>query len=127
MGAAFAWAIPMSYTAITGISPPLNAWILFSASLLLTTAYDTQYGMVDIEDDLKLKVKSTAILFGKHANFINGTLQLLALILITIVGIRTERGIIFYLSILIAATLIAYQQSLTKDHEAAKMFTSVSQ
>jgi len=56
LGAAFAWAIPMSYTAITGNTPPLEAWLLFIAALLWTTAYDTQYGMVDREDDLKIGV-----------------------------------------------------------------------
>ena len=97
LGAAFAWAIPMSYTAISGNMPPPEAWLLFIAALLWTTAYDTQYGMVDIEDDLKIGVKSTAILFGQYDNIIIGALQLLALILITIVGILTERGLLFYL------------------------------
>ena len=115
LGAAFAWAIPMSYTAISGNAPPLEAWLLFIAALLWTTAYDTQYGMVDIEDDLKIGVKSTAILFGQYDNIIIGVLQLLALILITAVGILTERGILFYLSILGASVFIIYQQQLTKD------------
>ena len=115
LGAAFAWAIPMSYTAISGNTPPLEAWLLFIAALLWTTAYDTQYGMVDIEDDLKIGVKSTAILFGQYDNIIIGALQLLALILITIVGILTERGLLFYLSVLVASGYIVYQQQLTKD------------
>ena len=120
LGAAFAWAIPMAYTAITGATPPLQAWLLFIAALLWTTAYDTQYGMVDIEDDLKIGVKSTAILFGKHDNFIIATLQLLALIIITTVGLLTLRGPIFYTSILLATGLVAYQQVLTRDRVPAK-------
>ncbi len=115
LGAAFAWAIPMAYTAITQNPPPLDAWLLFAAALLWTTAYDTQYGMVDRQDDVKIGVKSTAILFGKYDNFINGSLQLLSLILITVVGILNQRGLIFNTSILIAAGLVIYQQHLTKD------------
>ncbi len=120
LGAAFAWSIPMAYTAVTGIIPPLEAWLLYAASLLWTTAYDTQYGMVDIEDDLEIGVKSTAILFGKYDNFIIATLQLLALILITVVGILTHRGPAFYISILLACGFIAYQQKLTQYREPQK-------
>ena len=120
LGAAFAWAIPMAYTAITEQTPPLEAWLLFIAALLWTTAYDTQYGMVDREDDLKIGVKSTAILFAKNDNTINGALQLLTLILLTIVGILNHRGVIFYGSILIASGFMMYQQWLTKDREPAK-------
>jgi 4-hydroxybenzoate polyprenyltransferase len=115
LGAAFAWAIPMAYTAITGDAPPLQAWLLFIAALLWTTAYDTQYGMVDIEDDLKIGVKSTAILFGQYANFIIGTLQIFALALIGYVGFLSNRGIIFYLGIMFSVALVIYQQTLSKN------------
>lgn len=120
LGAAFAWAIPMAYTAITQSTPPLEAWLLFIAALLWTTAYDTQYGMVDRKDDLEIGVKSTAILFGKHDNAINGALQLLTLILLTIVGILNDRGFLFYSSILIASGFVIYQQFLTENREPAK-------
>lgn len=120
LGAAFAWAIPMAYTAITGNPPPLEAWLLFIAALLWTTAYDTQYGMVDREDDLKIGVKSTAIFFGKHDNLIIAILQLLTLIIITTVGIITDRGFTFYFSVLVASGFIVYQQSLTKNRQPQK-------
>ncbi len=120
LGAAFAWAIPMAYTAITGFTPTIDAWILFIATLLWTTAYDTQYGMVDREDDLKIGVKSTAILFGEHDTFIITTLQLITLILLTIVGIINQRGSFFYVSILIASSLILYQKNLTQEKEPSK-------
>ncbi|MCL4155786.1 UNVERIFIED_CONTAM: hypothetical protein GTU68_039317 [Idotea baltica] len=120
LGAAFAWSIPMAYTAVTGNLPPLEAWLLYIASLLWTTAYDTQYGMVDKEDDLEIGVKSTAILFGKYDNAIIASLQLLALIILTVVGILTQRGPAFYISILLACGFIAYQQTLTKYREPQK-------
>lgn len=120
LGAAFAWAIPMAYTAITNMPPPLEAWLLFIAALLWTTAYDTQYGMIDREDDLKIGVKSTAILFGEYDNLINGSLQIISLILISWVGLLNHLGIVFYLSILFAAGLIVYQQLLTQDRDPEK-------
>jgi 4-hydroxybenzoate polyprenyltransferase len=61
LGAAFAWAVPMAFTAIRGDTPPLIAWLLFATTMVWTTAYDTVYGMVDRDDDLKLGMKSTAI------------------------------------------------------------------
>lgn len=122
LGAAFAWAIPMAFVATTNTMPPIEAWLLFIASLLFTTAYDTQYGMVDIEDDIKKGMKSTAILFGKYDKIIIGVLQLLALILIAIVGVITERGPIFYLGIFAAAGFIYYQQNLIKDRVPDKCF-----
>jgi len=120
LGAAFAWAIPMAYTAMNKEPPPLDAWLLFFAALLWTTAYDTQYGMVDIEDDLKIGVKSTAIFFGKNDTFIIGILHLLTLMIITIVGIMNDRGSIFYISILIASGFAIYQQFLTQNKEPQK-------
>ncbi|HIQ15813.1 MAG TPA: 4-hydroxybenzoate octaprenyltransferase [Leucothrix sp.] len=120
LGAAFAWAIPMAYTAITNNPPPIDAWLLFIAALLWTTAYDTQYGMVDREDDLKIGVKSTAILFAEHDNFINGTLQLLTLIMLTIIGMINDRGFLFYASIMAASGFVIYQQFLTENREPAK-------
>jgi len=124
LGAAFAWAIPMVFSATTAATtqnpPPLDAWLLFIAALLWTTAYDTQYGMIDREDDLKIGVKSTAILFGKYDNVINGVLQLVSLILIIWVGIINGRGIIFFGGVLVAFGFVVYQQFLTKNREPEK-------
>ncbi len=120
LGAAFAWAIPMSYTAITGHAPPLDAWLLFVAAMAWTTAYDTQYGMVDREDDLKIGIKSTAILFGTFDNLINASLQLIFISLITYIGFINQRGIIFYSSLFIASLFFVYQYNLTKDRQPEK-------
>jgi len=122
LGAAFAWAIPMAYVAVTNAMPPLEAWLLFIASLLWTTAYDTQYGIVDIEDDLKIGMKSTAILFGQYDKAIIGALQLLTLILLTYVGILTARGLPYFAGILTASAFIYYQQILIRDRQPAKCF-----
>ena len=78
LGAAFSWAIPMAYVA-QGQTPDLSCWLLYSANLLWTVAYDTQYAMTDRPDDLKIGVKSTAILFGKYDLTIIALLQLASL------------------------------------------------
>ena len=91
LGAAFSWAIPMAYAAQTG-TVPIEAWLLFTANLLWTTAYDTQYAMVDRNDDLRIGVKSTAILFGDADLFVIGGLQLLMLISLAFIGDMAELG-----------------------------------
>ena len=120
LGAAFAWAIPMAYTAITGKTPTIDAWLLFIAALLWTTAYDTQYGMTDREDDIKMGMKSTAILFGALDTFIIASLQLITLILLTIVGMMHNRGFLFFSGIIVGSGFIIYQQFLTQDKEPSK-------
>lgn len=82
LGAAFSWAIPMAYVAV-GQTPDLTCWCLYFANLAWTVAYDTQYAMVDRDDDLKIGVKSTAILFGRYDLNIIGLLQFICLILLS--------------------------------------------
>ncbi|MBU0654139.1 MAG: 4-hydroxybenzoate octaprenyltransferase [Gammaproteobacteria bacterium] len=117
LGAAFSWAIPMAFTAITGEMPPLVAWLLFVAAVLWTTAYDTMYAMCDREDDLKIGVKSSAILFGDRDRLIVGILQVLTLLLLAAVGMISGRGVWFWLGLLVAAGFSAYQQRLIRHRE----------
>lgn len=117
LGAAFAWAIPMAFTAVTGVLPPVVAWLLFMAAVLWTTAYDTMYAMCDREDDVKIGVKSSAILFGQHDRLIIGILQLLMLALLITVGILSGRGSWYWLGLLAAAMLSVYQQWLIRERE----------
>ena len=117
LGAAFAWAIPMAFTAVTGEMPPLVAWLLFLAAVLWTTAYDTMYAMCDREDDLKIGVKSTAILFGQHDRLLIGVLQVLTLLLLAWVGILSSLGGGYWFGLLVAAGLSVYQQWLIRHRE----------
>ncbi|EIJ34930.1 4-hydroxybenzoate octaprenyltransferase [Thiothrix nivea] len=117
LGAAFSWAIPMAFTAVTGVMPPLSAWLLFVAALLWTTAYDTMYAMCDRDDDLKIGVKSTAILFGQHDRLIIGVLQALTLLLLAIVGLLNGLGGWYWLGLLLAAGFSVYQQWLIRHRE----------
>lgn len=83
LGAAFSWSIPMAYVAV-GQTPDLTCWLLYFGNLAWTVAYDTQYAITDREYDLKIGVKSTAILFGRYDIQIIGVLQLVSLVLIGI-------------------------------------------
>lgn len=74
LGMAFGWSIPMAFGAVTE-TLPLECWLLFFANLAWTVAYDTQYAMVDRDDDLRIGVKSTAILFAQYDNKIIALLQ----------------------------------------------------
>lgn len=121
LGAAYAWSIPMSFTAQTG-EVTQQTWLLYAAVLLWTVAYDTLYAMVDRDDDLKIGVKSTAILFGEADKLIVGVLQILVLWCFLMLGRQLELGYIFYMSLLCAAALFAYQQWLIKDRERDKCF-----
>ncbi len=121
LGAAFGWAIPMAYAAQTGEITRI-AWLLFLANVLWATVYDTMYGMVDREDDLKIGVKSTAILFGNADRAIIGILQLVLLLGLLLVGQGANLGRYYYFSLLIATALALYQQYLIKDRVPALCF-----
>lgn len=113
LGAAFSWGMPMAFMAIQLQLPPL-LWLLYAANLLWTVAYDTYYALVDRADDVKVGIKSTAILFGRHALAIIALLQLGMLLLLVAVGWLAELKWPFYLSLLFAALCFAYQWFLAK-------------
>ena len=121
LGMAFSWSIPMAYAAQADALPPV-AWLLFFANLLWTVAYDTQYAMVDRDDDLKLGLKSSAILFGRHDKRIIGVLQLSALLLLLAVGQLMALGASYYWGLLGAAVLFVYQQRLIRERQREACF-----
>jgi len=121
LGAAFGWAIPMAFAAITG-SIPFHAWVLFVATLIWALVYDTQYAMVDREDDLKVGIKSTAILFGRWDRLTIGLLQILMLGLLVWIGEETGRGVFYQLGLLTAAALAVYQQYLIRRRDPSLCF-----
>ncbi|GEN28553.1 4-hydroxybenzoate octaprenyltransferase [Halovibrio variabilis] len=111
LGAAFSWAIPMAFGAVQG-HVPLEAWLLFGANVLWTVAYDTQYAMVDRDDDLKVGIKSTAVLFGNADRLIIGLLQLATLGLLAWLGWRVALGGFFWLGLAAMAATFIHQQRL---------------
>ena len=114
LGIAFAFSIPMAFTAITNDFPPQVAWLLFTAAIIWTTAYDTLYAMVDREDDIKIGVKSTAILFGPMDKTAVGMLQALVVLCLLLVGINAELSWIYYVGIALASVFFIYQQMLIR-------------
>ena len=121
LGAAFSWGMPMAFTAETG-ELPAAAWLLYIANLLWTVAYDTYYAMTDREDDLKIGVKSTAILFGEADRAINLTLQGLSLLCLILAGARFELGLYFHLGLLVAAGCFLWQYHATRTRDPQACF-----
>ena len=123
LGAAFGWAVPMAFAAQTGQVPQL-AWIVFGAAIIWAVIYDTFYAMVDREDDRKIGVKSTALLFGDADLFVIAGLQLIMLLALIFIGTRAELGFWYYLSVACAACLMAYHQWLARDRQPAGCFAA---
>ncbi|OAI02216.1 4-hydroxybenzoate octaprenyltransferase [Methylomonas methanica] len=111
LGAAFGFAVPMAFAAQTNEIPTVG-WILYLAVLLWALVYDTMYAMVDIDDDLKIGVKSTAILFGKRVREITAGLQVIIMGLLVAVGAMQQLSWPYYAGLAVAAGLAIYQQTL---------------
>ena len=122
LGMAFSWGILMTFTAQTGELPPSTAWVLYAANCLWTVAYDTQYAMVDREYDLKIGVKSTAILFGDADRVMIGALQGMFLFALFLAGGQFQLSAIYYLSLAVAAALLIYQHWLIRRRDADGCF-----
>ena len=121
LGAAFGWAAPMAFAAQTGETPEL-AWLVFGTVLIWAVIYDTFYAMVDREDDKKIGVKSTAVLFGEVDLFVIAGLQGLLVVALALIGYRAELGFWYYLSVVIAAGLMAWHLWLARDRKPEGCF-----
>jgi len=121
LGAAFSMAIPMAFAAVQGEIPRV-AWLLYVANLLWVLAYDTYYGMVDRKDDLKIGIKSTAILFGEADLQIIATIMGFFLFGMLLVGAQMELGVAYYLGWLVAAGLIGYQLWICRRRKPEQCF-----
>jgi 4-hydroxybenzoate polyprenyltransferase len=114
LGAAFSWGIPMAFAAQRDTLPPAM-WLIYFGNLLWTTAYDTAYAMVDREDDLKVGIKSSAILFGQYDRVMIAILQMASLLCLYLAGLAFDLGIYYNTSLIVAAVLFGYQQYLIRD------------
>lgn len=115
LGMAFGWAIPMVWAAQTNQFPSSIAWLIFVSAIIWATIYDTEYAIVDREYDLKIGVKSTAILFGDADKLIIGILQILMILSLWLIGQQANLGWPYTLALFIAASMFIYQQVLIKD------------
>ncbi|WP_367106326.1 4-hydroxybenzoate octaprenyltransferase [uncultured Psychrobacter sp.] len=125
LAAAFGWAIPMAYVAVQG-APDIWGWLLFAAYMCWTVAYDTQYAMADRDDDLKIGVKSTAILFGRYDVVIISILQTLFLIIMGVVlwhyFAPTSLSIVPVFGLALVAMMFAKQNSACGSRQALACF-----
>ena len=122
LGAAFSWSIPMAYTAV-GVTPDLTCWLLYFGNLAWTVAYDTQYAITDREYDLKIGVKSTAILFGRYDIQIISLLQAVSVFLIGTALWLESLLIPFGLAaLLVVVADFIYQWLKTKDKDPQRCF-----
>ncbi len=123
LGAAFAWAIPMAFAAQTGELDPA-IWLVYTTVVLWTVSYDTFYAMADREEDLKIGVKSTAILFGDMDIMATASLQILTLLALLMFRQKFELGDVYLASLIVVAGLFAYQQYLIKDRKPDRCFSA---
>ncbi|MFL3653636.1 MAG: 4-hydroxybenzoate octaprenyltransferase [Halioglobus sp.] len=113
LGAAFSWSIPMAFAAQSEALPPA-LWLAYLGNLLWTMAYDTEYAMVDRQDDLKIGIKSTAILFGSYDRLMIAVLQASSLISLYLAGQAFGLGLYYNVALIVSAALFSYQQYLIR-------------
>jgi 4-hydroxybenzoate polyprenyltransferase len=121
LGLAFGWAVPMSFAAQTN-GVPVIAWLMLAAVVCWAVAYDTMYAMVDRDDDIKIGVKSTAILFASSDRTWIGVFQIMVFVILTIVGQHAALGFWYYVGLVVAAGFALYHQYLIRNREPRLCF-----
>jgi 4-hydroxybenzoate polyprenyltransferase len=121
LGIAFSFGIPMAFAAVDG-TVPLDGWGFFAANLFWVMAYDTEYAMVDRNDDVKLGMKTSAILFGKYDVLIVMLCYAIHLGAVTYIGQRKLMGPWFYAGVLVASLLALWHFWLIRDRDRARCF-----
>jgi 4-hydroxybenzoate polyprenyltransferase len=119
LGLAFGWAVPMVFAAQTGALPK-EAWLLLTSTVLWATAYDTMYAMVDREDDIRIGVKSTAILFGSADRIIIALIQVMLIWSLYLLGKQTAMAMPYYVGLAVAACFAVYQDFLIRRRDRAQ-------
>jgi 4-hydroxybenzoate polyprenyltransferase len=123
LGVAFSWGIPMAFAASQDQVPQI-AWLLLVANLIWTVGYDTEYAMVDREDDIKLGLKSSAILFADMDKLMIGILQVLFIATMLLVGTSLELTLAYQVGLGVASVLLVYQQYLIRDRSREGCFAA---
>ena len=121
LGVAFGMSVPMAFSAQTGSIPVSAGWI-FLATILWTLIYDTFYAMADRDEDIKIGVKSTAILFEKYDQIFITFLQILLIIVFVVIGDLFDLGQIYYFSLVIILIFMIYHQFLMKKRQKKLFF-----
>lgn len=121
LGLAFGWAVVMAFAAVNS-SVPLGGWLMFIAAVVWALVYDTMYAMVDRDDDLKIGVKSTAVLWGQYDRLIVGLCQCVFFALLVLSGISFGLGWAYYVGLAAAAAIAVYHQWLIRKRERGPCF-----
>lgn len=121
LGIAFGFGIPMAFAAIAGAIPTV-AWVLLLANIFWAIAYDTEYAMVDREDDIKIGIHSSALLFGRYDVIAVLVSHLIALMLLGAAGVMLGFGIFYFAGLLAAAWFVGFQYRLIKHRDTAQCF-----
>ena len=121
LGAAFGWGVPMAFAAELGAVPRIG-WLLFFAAIVWAGVYDTLYAMVDRDDDLKIGVHSTAILFGDADRFIIAVMQLMVLLALYLAGREARLGLWYGLGLAAGGVFFLYQQVLVRGRDPQQCF-----
>jgi 4-hydroxybenzoate polyprenyltransferase len=126
LGIAFGFGIPMAFAAHHDKVPPI-AWWLLAANVLWTIAYDTEYAMVDREDDRRIGIKTSAILFGHLDVALTMLFQTLFIVLLAVIGVRAHLGVGYFIGVAVAAVLASFQYALIRDRTRAGCFKAFLQ
>ena len=123
LGIAFGFGIPMAYAAVQGVVP-LEAWVLLIANVFWALAYDTEYAMVDRDDDLLIGIRTSAITFGRFDVLAVMLCYGIHLLLVAMVGASYHLGVLFYLGLAIAAAIAAYHYLLIRERDRLRCFAA---
>lgn len=121
LGLAFAWAVPMAFAAQSGVVPRVG-WVLFIATVLWAAVYDTMYAMVDREDDIRVGIKSSAILFADMDRLLVAVMQAMMLFALVLAGRSMQFGAWYYAGVVAAGLCFVWQQWLIRSREPRDCF-----
>ena len=123
LGIAFSWGVPMAFAAQLGTVPPVG-WAMFAMTIAWGVIYDTEYAMADRIDDLKIGVRSVAILLGDLDRVFVGAMQILFVATLGLIGQSIDRGAWFFFGTTVAASIFLYQQYLIRDRDSIRCFAA---
>ena len=121
LGIAFGFGIPMAFAAEMG-SVPTVAWIILAANLFWTVAYDTEYALVDREDDIRIGIRTSALTFGRYDVFAVMLCYTIMLAILAFVGIELQRGAFYYAGLLAAFFIMLYHYTLIRNRDRMRCF-----
>ena len=123
LGIAFGFGIPMAFAAQLGEVPAV-AWVLLLANIFWSIAYDTEYAMVDRDDDIHLGIHSSALFFGKYDVIAVMICYALTLLLLAVVGLMAGLGLIYFAGLIVAESIALYHYKLIRDRSREKCFAA---